>query len=123
MTRLVQHADRYNSGMSIGRSFVFVWGYMTTSGYGELDDYAGGRSSGGAQHVQAARMLADDDGPARREIEYVMTTRGPEPIEKRAAPIDHGHYIDKQLAPACDVVLPFVGTSFARVAGAQTSLF
>ena len=89
----------------------------------ELDDYAGGRSSGGAQHVQAARMLADDDGPARREIEYVMTTRGPEPIEKRAAPIDHGHYIDKQLAPACDVVLPFVGTSFARVAGAQTSLF
>lgn len=40
MTRLVQHADRYNSGMSIGRSFVFVWGYMTTSGYGELDDYA-----------------------------------------------------------------------------------
>jgi hypothetical protein len=40
MTRLVLHAERYHSGMSVGRSFVFVWGYMTTSGYGELDDYA-----------------------------------------------------------------------------------
>jgi DNA polymerase II len=90
----------------------------------DLDDYASARSSGGAQHVQAARMLADDDGGStRREIEYVMTTRGPEPTEKRSAPIDHGHYVDKQLAPACDVVLPLVGTSFARVAGAQTSLF
>jgi hypothetical protein len=29
----------------------------------------------------------------------------------------------KQLAPACDVVLPFLGTDFARIAGQQMSLF
>lgn len=29
----------------------------------------------------------------------------------------------EQLEPVCDVILPFLGTSFERVAGAQTSLF
>ena len=36
---------------------------------------------------------------------------------------DYDAYIAKQLEPACDVVLPFVGTSFAKVAGKQTSMF
>ena len=36
---------------------------------------------------------------------------------------DHGHYLDRQLAPACDVVLPFVGTSFEQLTGAQRDLF
>jgi DNA polymerase II len=70
--------------------------------------------------VQAARMLDTDGGS---EIEYVMTIQGPEPIEKRSAPIDHRHYLMKQLAPVCDVVLPFLGTSFEKIAGMQTSLF
>jgi DNA polymerase II len=60
---------------------------------------------------------------ATSDIEYVMTTRGPEPLEKRSAPIDYAHYVAKQLAPVCDVVLPFLGTSFERIAGMQTSLF
>lgn len=59
-----------------------------------------------------------------REIsDLVMTRAGLEPPDARTAAIDHDHYVDKQLAPACDVVLPFVGTTFARVAGEQTSLF
>lgn len=37
--------------------------------------------------------------------------------------IDYAAVIHKQLAPVCDVVLPFLGTSFERLAGAQTSLF
>jgi DNA polymerase II len=72
-------------------------------------------------HVRAARKRADPDDAS--DVDYVMTTRGPEPIEERSAPIDHGHYLEKQLGPACDVVLPFVGTSFERIAGAQTTLF
>ena len=36
---------------------------------------------------------------------------------------DYDEYIAKQLEPACDVVLPFVGTSFAKIAGKQTSMF
>jgi DNA polymerase II len=83
----------------------------------DLDDYAQG---GAPPHVQAARMLERTDV---KEVEYVITTRGPEPAERRTAPIDHLHYLEKQLAPACDVVLPFLGTSFADIAGAQRSLF
>ncbi|MDQ3034567.1 MAG: DNA polymerase II [Myxococcota bacterium] len=72
-------------------------------------------------HVRAARMMEDElEGD---EIEYVITTRGPEPTARRSAPIDHAHYLSKQLAPAADVVLPFLGTSFERVAGAQLQLF
>ena len=90
----------------------------------ELDEYGRGTGRGAPPHVQAARMLeATDAENATSEVEYVITTRGPEPIEKRSAPIDYAHYVDKQLAPACDVVLPFLGTSFDRIAGKQTSLF
>jgi DNA polymerase-2 len=80
-------------------------------------------------HVKAARMLSEDAGPAEvglDEVEYVITTRGPVPIallDRAATPIDYAHYLDKQLAPACDVVLPMLGTSFARIAGTQLSLF
>jgi DNA polymerase-2 len=56
-------------------------------------------------------------------FDYVMTTRGPEALDARTAPIDVEHYLHKQLAPVCDVVLQFVGTSFERIAGSQTSLF
>lgn len=83
----------------------------------ELDEYAPG---GAPPHVQAARMLDKSDV---KEVEYVITTRGPEPVGMRSAPIDHAHYLEKQLAPACDVVLPFLGTSFEAVAGSQRRLF
>ena len=87
----------------------------------DLDAYAG---AGAPPHVQAARMLEPNEGEAfTNDVEYVMTRRGPEPTERRVAPIDHDHYLEKQLAPVCDVVLPFLGTSFERVAGAQKSLF
>lgn len=57
------------------------------------------------------------------ELELVMSTRGLESIAGRTAPIDYDHYLDKQLAPVCDVILPFLETSFARIAGHQTTLF
>ncbi|MDB4937006.1 MAG: polymerase [Labilithrix sp.] len=61
---------------------------------------------------------------AKSELEeYVMTTRGAEAPHARTAPIDYGHYLTKQLAPVCDVLLPFVGTSFEKIAGKQTTLF
>lgn len=91
----------------------------------DLGAYAKGSTNGrgGPPHVQAARMLEGEGESQASEVEYVITTRGPEPLTKRSSPIDHAHYLEKQLEPACDVVLPFVGTSFARVAGAQPSLF
>jgi DNA polymerase-2 len=83
---------------------------------------------GAPPHVRAARMKdarmhgdRDEDEPS--EVAYVMTTRGPEPADARQSPIDHAHYLEKQLAPACDVVLPFIGTRFETIAGTQRSLF
>lgn len=76
-------------------------------------------------HVRAAKLLEaeeGDDSPAS-EVEYVMTTRGPEPISLRTAAIDYAHYLEKQLAPAVDVVVGQLGSSFERVAGTQLSLF
>jgi DNA polymerase II len=80
-----------------------------------------GDARGAPAHVKAARML-EGEGDAN-EVEYVMTIRGPEPIERRSSPIDHEHYLVKQLAPVCDVILPFLDTSFEKIAGQQTSLF
>lgn len=70
-------------------------------------------------HIAAARQL---DGPAR-EVAYVITVRGPQPIEKRTAPIDYHHYLERQLAPAADTVLSVVGEDFMRLGGRQLSLF
>lgn len=94
----------------------------------ELDAYAQGAGGGrgGPPHVQAARILGNAEGEREshaNEIEYVITRRGPEPLRMRSAPIDHAHYLEKQLEPVCDVVLQPLGTSFAKVAGSQTSLF
>ncbi len=71
-------------------------------------------------HVRAARKL---DRPVR-QVRYVITTRGPEPVQARSdARIDYDHYRDRQLAPAADGLLGFLGTSFETVAGKQLSLF
>ncbi|MDB5218699.1 MAG: polymerase, partial [Myxococcaceae bacterium] len=84
--------------------------------------------------IEVARDLVagklDDELVYRKRVrgeadtfDYVMTTRGPEALDARTAPIDTEHYLAKQLAPVCDVVLGFLGTSFERIAGLQTSLF
>lgn len=78
-----------------------------------------------APHVQVARQLADEaeaDQPVS-EVEYLITTRGPQPVAQRSAPIDVEHYLEKQLGPAVDVVLTPLGTSWERLAGRQLWLF
>ncbi|MBS2017608.1 MAG: hypothetical protein JST00_32315 [Deltaproteobacteria bacterium] len=39
MEALVGYASSHHSGASRGRCFEYVWRYLTTSGYGALDDY------------------------------------------------------------------------------------
>jgi DNA polymerase-2 len=70
-------------------------------------------------HVRAARLL---DRPVK-SVRYLITTRGPQPLEKLSAPIDYPHYVERQLAPAADAVLGCLGSSFDEVAGSQLSLF
>jgi DNA polymerase-2 len=52
-----------------------------------------------------------------------MTLSGPEPLEYQTSPIDYDHYIDKQLKPVADAVLPFIGLDFDSITSAQTELF
>lgn len=70
-------------------------------------------------HVRAARQL-DNPGP---EVRYYMTTAGPQPVEKHTAPIDHEHYIERQIKPVADSVLPLIGLDFDTIAGGQGDLF
>ena len=56
------------------------------------------------------RIISEDDAPAA-EVEYLMTTRGAEPLSLRSAPIDYDHYLEKQLAPEVDVVLGTIHTA------------
>lgn len=82
-------------------------------------------------HVRAAR-LADSENQKRGRpeqyqrggwIEYVITVNGPEPCMYRRSPMDYQHYIDKQLKPIADGILPFIGKEFDTLALPQLGLF
>lgn len=70
-------------------------------------------------HVKAARQL---DKPAA-EVRYYMTVAGPQPVEKHTAPLDYNHYIERQIKPVADAVLPFIGLDFDALVGGQGDFF
>ena len=63
------------------------------------------------QHVKAARMLPEASGT----VYYVITKRGPIPVELKHTDIDYDHYIEKQLKPIADSVLILLGESFDSI--------
>ena len=74
-------------------------------------------------HVRAARMLDRFDG---RIVRYVITSAGPEPVQKRSgAAFAYDHYSEKQLAPIADMVLRFFDLDYRSLTkgGRQLSLF
>jgi DNA polymerase-2 len=82
-------------------------------------------------HVRAAR-LADAQNqqlglPLQYQhkgwISYVMTVQGPEPVEYQQHAIDYEHYIEKQLQPVADAILPFIELSFEQLINQQMGLF
>ncbi|QJY35914.1 DNA polymerase II [Vibrio europaeus] len=81
--------------------------------------------------VRAARMADEINGQLGRplqyqnkgRIEYVITTSGPEPKEYQKSAIDYQHYIDKQLKPVAEAILPFIGLDFATLSEPQLGLF
>ena len=81
--------------------------------------------------VRAARMADDINAQLGRPlqyqskgvIEYVITVNGPEPKEYLKSPIDYQHYIDKQLKPVGDAILPFIGLDFTNLSLPQLGLF
>ena len=71
-------------------------------------------------HVQAARKMRRKPGSW---VSYVITRNGPEPTENLTSLPDYQHYMDKQLAPAADGILQFMGTSFSAITDAQMQMF
>ena len=61
--------------------------------------------------VRAARMIETLSGT----VYYVITKRGPIPIELEHNDLDYQHYIDKQLKPIADSVLVLLGESFDTI--------
>ncbi len=81
----------------------------------KLDDY----QKNVPPHVQAARRLSRPG----RWIKYRMTVEGPEPLELASAALDYDHYRERQLAPAADGILHFIGTSLGDICDDQMRLF
>ena len=73
-------------------------------------------------HVAAARKLSRPPG---RVIAYVMTEAGAEPESELEHPVDHEHYVQKQIRPVAEPVLAQLELDFDRVIGddAQLELF
>ena len=63
------------------------------------------------QHVKAARLLPEASGT----VYYVITKRGPIPVELKHTDIDYDHYIERQLKPIADSVLILLGESFDSI--------
>ncbi len=62
-------------------------------------------------HVRAAKMIDMHSGT----VYYVVTQRGPIPIELKHNDIDYQHYIEKQIKPIADSVLTLLGESFDSI--------
>ena len=75
-------------------------------------------------HVKAA-LKVNHTGPYRlKEVSYVITKEGPEPINNSPRNFDYQHYIEKQLKPIADDVLHSLNMSFdAFILGDQLSFF
>ena len=52
-----------------------------------------------------------------------MTINGPEAVEYLSSPIDYNHYVEKQLKPIADGILPFIGYDFESITSKQIALF
>lgn len=82
-------------------------------------------------HVKAAR-IADEQNSLRGKplqytnsgaVKYVVSTQGARPIEYIDHPIDYDHYIEKQLQPIADSILPLIGLNFSTIQDKQIGLF
>lgn len=76
-------------------------------------------------HVQAAlKLAAQGQSPKRGDwVEYLMTVNGPEPLSQLQSPVDYDHYLERQLAPIADAILPVFGASFQSLVMDQLSLW
>jgi len=82
-------------------------------------------------HIKAA-LIANDELRKRgldkryghrRTIQYVITIDGVQPLEFNGSKLDYDFYVEKQLKPIADDILPFIDSDFESIAGNQMGLF
>ncbi|MFT5451744.1 MAG: DNA polymerase-2 [Enterobacterales bacterium] len=82
-------------------------------------------------HVKAARIADAEnlkmDKPQKYQhkgwISYLVTINGPQPLEYITSSIDYQFYVDRQIEPVADGILPFIGLSFKNMVDRQLGLF
>nr|WP_113865463.1 DNA polymerase II [Brenneria salicis]NMN90509.1 DNA polymerase-2 [Brenneria salicis ATCC 15712 = DSM 30166]RBP64836.1 DNA damage-inducible DNA polymerase II [Brenneria salicis ATCC 15712 = DSM 30166]RLM31559.1 DNA polymerase II [Brenneria salicis ATCC 15712 = DSM 30166] len=92
-----------------------------------LDDY----QRNVPPHARAAKIADDYNRQQGRPLQYqnggwinyVITINGPEPLETRHSPLDYQHYVERQLQPVADAILPFLHDDFATLVTGQMGLF
>ncbi|MDK2377547.1 DNA polymerase II [Serratia fonticola] len=93
----------------------------------KLDDY----QRNVPPHARAARLADDYNRQQGRPLQYqnggwisyVVTLAGPEPLEIRQSAIDYDHYLERQLQPVADAILPFLYDDFSALVTRQIGLF
>ena len=81
-------------------------------------------------HVRAARQADEYNLKLQRPqqyqnggwISYIITQTGPEPLEIITARPDYEHYINKQIKPIADAILPFLQDDFDAISTGQITL-
>jgi DNA polymerase-2 len=51
-----------------------------------------------------------------------MTTAGPEPAAERRSPLDHEHYVQRQIRPVAEPLLALLNLDFDAVVGDESQL-
>ena len=70
-------------------------------------------------HVKAARLMENPTGVIR----YVITRDGPQPEGRLTAPIDYGHYVDKQILPIVTTVAQVYALDVEAAISGRLNLF
>jgi DNA polymerase-2 len=78
-------------------------------------------------HAQAA-LKAQTSHPEKvpkkgQWVEYVITINGAELSRFTQSPLNRIHYIEKQLQPIAESILPYLNSSFEQIINGQKSLF
>jgi len=78
-------------------------------------------------HAQAAlkvHITHPDKVPTKGQwVEYVISTNGPELKQFTTAKFNREHYVEKQIRPIAESILPYLNTTFDQILNGQASLF
>ena len=78
-------------------------------------------------HAQAAlkvHLTHPDKVPSKGQwVEYVITVNGPELKQLQTSKLNREHYVEKQIRPIAESILPYLNSNFDQVLNGQASLF